>query len=56
MHKENLEGGMLKEWPMLNITCTNWYQVRVQVNMVKSDFIQSARDNIAEIYDLHRFK
>jgi len=24
--------------------------------MVKSHFIQSARDNIVELYDLHRFK
>jgi hypothetical protein len=31
-------------------------EVRAQVNKVKSHFIQSARDNIAELYDLHRFE
>jgi len=32
------------------------YQVRAQVDKVKSHFIQSARDNRAERYDLHRFE
>jgi hypothetical protein len=32
------------------------YQVRAQVDKVKSYFIQSARESIAEIYDLHRFE
>jgi len=32
------------------------YQVRSQLDKVKSHFIQSARDNIAELYDLHRFE
>ena len=32
------------------------YQVRAQVDKVKSHFIQSARENIAELYDLHRFE
>jgi hypothetical protein len=41
---------------MLDITHSNWYQVRAQVNKVKSHFIQSARDNIAEFDDLHRFE
>jgi len=41
---------------MLDITRWNWYQVRAQVNKVKSHFIQSARDNIAELYDLHRLE
>jgi hypothetical protein len=41
---------------MLDITRSNWYQVRAQVDKVKSYFIQSARDNIAELYDLHRFE
>jgi len=45
---------MLKQRPMLDITRSNWYQVRAQVDKVKSHFIQSARDNIAELYDLHR--
>jgi len=34
----------------------NWYQVRAQVDMVKSHFILSARDNIAELYDLYHFE
>ena len=47
---------MLKQWPTLDITCLNWYQVRAQVTEVKSHFIQSAMDNIAELYDVHRFE
>jgi len=47
---------MLKQRHRLDITRSNRYQVRVQVNKVKSHSIQSARDNIAELYDLHRFK
>jgi len=47
---------MLKQWPTLDITRSKWYQVRAQVDKVKSHFIQSARDNIAELYDLHRFE
>jgi len=38
---------------MLDITHSNRYQVQAQVNIVNSQFIQSARDNIAELYDLH---
>jgi hypothetical protein len=41
---------------MLEITRSNWYHVRAQVDKVKSYFIQSARDNIAELYDLHHFE
>jgi hypothetical protein len=44
---------MLKQRPTLDITRSNWYQVRAQVDKVKSHFIQSARENIAELYDLH---
>jgi len=47
---------MLKRGPTLDITCSIRYQVRVQVDKVKSHFIQSARDHIAELYDLHRFE
>ena len=47
---------MLKQWPTLDITHSNWYQVRVHVDKVKSHFIQLARDNIAELYDLHCFE
>jgi len=46
---------MLKQLPTLDITHSNRYQVRAQVDKVKSHFIQSARDNIAELYDHHRF-
>jgi hypothetical protein len=41
---------------MVDITRSNWYQVCSQVDKVKSHFIQSVRDNIAELYDLHRFE
>jgi len=47
---------MLKQRPTLDITRSNQYQVRAQFNKVKSHSIQSARDNIAELYDLHRFE
>jgi lipid II:glycine glycyltransferase (peptidoglycan interpeptide bridge formation enzyme) len=41
---------------MLDITRSNRYQVRAQVEKVKSHYIQSARDNIAELYDFYRFE
>jgi len=47
---------MLNQRPTLDITRSNRYQIRAQVDQVKSHFIQSARDNIAEIYDLHCFE
>ena len=47
---------MLKQWPTLDITCSNRYQVRAHVDKVKSHLIQSLRDNVAELYDLHRFE
>jgi len=47
---------MLKKQPTLNITRSNRYQVRAQVDKVQSRFIRSARDNIAELYDLRRFE
>jgi len=47
---------MLKQRPTFDITRSNWYQVRAQVDKVKSHFIQSATHNIAELYDLHRFE
>jgi hypothetical protein len=56
MHKGDFGRGMVKEWPTLDITCSNRYQVRAQVDKVKSHFIHSARDNIAELYDLHLFE
>jgi hypothetical protein len=56
MHKGDLQRGMLKQRSTLDITRSNWSQVRAQVDKVKSHFIQSGRDNIAELYDLHRFE
>jgi len=47
---------MLKQRPTLDSTRSNQYQVPAQVDKVKSHLIQSARDNIAELYDLHRFE
>jgi len=47
---------MLKQRPKLDIRCSNQYHVHAQVDKVKSHFIQSARDNIAELYDLHCFE
>jgi len=41
---------------MLDITSSNRYQVRAHVDKIKSHCIQSGRDNIAELYDLHRFE
>jgi hypothetical protein len=41
---------------MLDIKHSNRYQVHAQVDKIKSHFIQSARDNIAELYDLHRLE
>jgi len=54
---------MLKRRPTLDITRLIRYQVRAQVDKVQSQvdkvqshFIQSARDHIAELYDLHHFE
>jgi hypothetical protein len=41
---------------MLDITRSNLYQVRGHVAMVKSHFIQSTSDKIAERYDLQPFE
>jgi len=46
----------MKQRPTVDITCSNWYQVRAQVDKVKSHFIHSARDNIAELYNLLCFE
>jgi hypothetical protein len=56
LHKGDLERAMLNRLPTFDITRSNRYQVRTQVDKVKSHLIQSARDNIAELYDLHRFE
>jgi hypothetical protein len=47
---------MLKQQPMLDNTCSNRHQVPAEVDKIKSHFIQSARGNIAELYDLHCFE
>jgi len=47
---------MPKQRPTLDITCSNWYQIQTQVDKVKSHFIQSAKNNIAQLYDLHCFE
>jgi hypothetical protein len=36
VHKGDLERGMLKQWPTLDITCSNRYQVGAQFVKVKS--------------------
>jgi hypothetical protein len=40
----------------MDITHSIWYQVRAQVDKLKSHSIQSGRNHIAELYDLHRFE
>jgi len=47
---------MPKQLPTLDITRSNRYQIRTQVDKVKSDFIPLSRINIGELYDLHRFE
>jgi hypothetical protein len=47
---------MLNQRLTVDITRSDRFQVRAQVDKLKSHFIQSARDNIAELYDLHRFE
>jgi len=45
---------MLKQRPTWDITRSNRYQLCAHIDNVKFHFIQSARDTIAELYDLHR--
>jgi hypothetical protein len=47
---------MLNQLPTVVIKRSNRNQVHAQVDTVKSHFIQSASDNIAELYDLHRIE
>jgi len=47
---------MLKQQPTVDITCSNRYQVRTQLNKVISRIILSARDNLVEHFDLHCFE
>ena len=48
-HKGHLERGILNQQPMLDITCSSQHQDRVQVFKTKSDLIQSASDDRAEL-------
>ena len=41
---------------MVDITRSKRHQLCAQVDKVKSHFIESARDNIGELYDLNRFE
>jgi hypothetical protein len=41
---------------MLDITPSNHYQVHAQVDMVKSHFLLSARNHLAELCYLHHFE
>jgi len=56
MHKRDLESGMLKQRPMFHIARSNRYQIPAEVDMVKSHFIQSAMEKIAEHCNLHCFE
>ena len=47
---------MKRQRPTLHNTCSNRDQVRAQVYKVISQFIRSARNNIAELYELHCFQ
>ena len=47
---------MLKQRPTLDITRSNQFQVRARVDKVTFHSIQSARDSVAELYDLHCFE
>jgi hypothetical protein len=47
---------MLNQRATVHITRSNRYQVRPQVDKVKSNFIQPVSDIIAELYVLHRFE
>jgi len=56
MHNGELERYMLKQWPTVDNTRSNWYPVQAEVDTVKSHFIQSTSDNIVELHDLHCFE
>jgi hypothetical protein len=47
---------MLNQRPTVDITRKNRYQLRVQLDKVKTHFNQSAWDNIAEFYYLNCFE
>jgi hypothetical protein len=46
---------MLKLRPTLDIAHSNRYQVPAQVDKVQSHIIQSDKDNISELWDVHHF-
>jgi len=45
-HKGDIERGMLKQRPTLDITRSNQYQIRAQADKIKSHCTQSARNTI----------
>jgi len=47
---------MLKQRPTLDITYSILSQVWAQVHKITSHLIQYPRENIAELYDVHRFE
>jgi hypothetical protein len=55
-YKGDCERGMLKRQPTFDITCSIRYQVQTQVDKVKSHFIQSVTDHIAEVHNLNHFE
>jgi len=55
-HKGDVERGMLMQRPTLDITCSNQYHVRAQVDNVKNYFIHSVKDTIEDSNHLHRFE
>jgi len=56
VYKGDLERTLQMQPPTLDTIDSNRYQVQVQVDKVTSHLIQPARNNIAERYDLQRFK
>jgi hypothetical protein len=47
---------MLNQRRTVDITRSHRYQLRAQVDKIKSHFIQSVWDNFGELYDLHHFE
>jgi hypothetical protein len=56
MHQGDLERGILKQQPTLDITHSRRYQIRAHVDKIRSDVIQSAGDTIAALYGLDQFQ
>jgi hypothetical protein len=56
MQTGDLESGVRKQQPTLDISESNQYQVQAQADKIKSHCIQSASDHTAELYDLHHIE